>query len=182
MDEEPMTTLKGHGPLELALFGLDRQLPRWIYPNWNLPVLDLGPGNKVIPGAIRLDYPGWEAEGSSPLYQYKPNSIGGIFAINLLEHLADPRYLINDFGRVLAPGCAATVFVPDANSNMYLQDLDHKTQFVIDSFKNYIEPHPYYAKGHDRTDLRVGAVFNFGVKSENTGVVAQLIKRNEDGS
>jgi SAM-dependent methyltransferase len=179
---EPVTTLKGHGPLELALFGLDRQLPRWVYPNWNLPVLDLGPGKKSIPGAIRLDYPDWDAEIDAPLWSYDESTVGGIFAINLLEHLTDPRKLIRDMGRVLAPGCAATIFVPDANSNMYLQDLDHKTPFVIDSFKNFIEPHPYYAKGHSRMKLRVGAVFNFGVKSENVGIVAQLIKQNEDGS
>jgi SAM-dependent methyltransferase len=179
---DPVTVLTGHDPLSIALFGLDRQLPKWIKPDGSKPVLDLGPGNKLIAGTVRLDYPEWDAEADRALWGYADASVGGIFAINLLEHLTDPRNLIREFGRVLAPGCAATVFVPDARSNMYLQDLDHKTPFVIDSFKNYLEPHPYYAKGHDTAELRVGAVFHFAVKSENTGIVAQLIKRNEDGS
>jgi hypothetical protein len=109
---------------------------------------------------------------------FPDDSVGGIFAINILEHLADPRPLIFEFGRVLAPGCPANIFVPHARSNMYLQDLDHKTPFVLDTWKNLLEPHPFYEKGHAEAPhrLRIGVNFVFGVKDENVGIVTQLIK------
>lgn len=171
--------MRGDGPLEAALFGLARTLPLWASMDWNLRVLDLGPGTKLIPRAKRLEWPEWDADYDL-LKDFEDNSIGGIFAINILEHLADPRPLIFEFGRVLAPGCPATIFVPHARSNMYLQDLDHKTPFVLDTWKNLLEPHPFYEKGHAETPhgLRIGANFVFAVKDENVGIVTQLIKES----
>lgn len=165
------------GPLSVALFGLARTMPEWVPMLWDLPVLDLGPGTKFIPGTERLEWPEWDADRDL-LSNYEPGELGGIFAINILEHLADPRPLILEFGRVLAPGCAATIFVPHARSNMYLQDLDHKTPFVLDTWKNFLEPHPFYEKGHAETPhgLRVGVNFVFGIKDENVGIITQLIK------
>lgn len=169
--------LREDSPLGIALFGLDRTIPGWVQCQFQKgPVLDLGPGNKEIPGAVRLDWPAWNAEAPHSLDDYADDSVGGIFAINLLEHLSDPRLLIREMGRVLIPGCPANIFVPNARSNMYLQDLDHKTPFVIDTFKNFLEPHPYYEKDHEKVPLRVGAAFSFAVKDENLATVAQLIK------
>lgn len=173
-------TLGEDGPLEVALFGLARMLPAWVAPNGNRGIcLDLGPGTKTIPGTVRLEWPEWDADRDL-LTAQRTDSVGHIYAINILEHLADPRPLIFEFGRVLAPGCAATIFVPHADSNMYKQDLDHKTPFVLDTWKNLLEPHPFYEKGHAETPhrLRIGANFVFGVKDENVGIVTQLIKED----
>jgi SAM-dependent methyltransferase len=167
-------------PLEVALFGLARSLPDWVPALWggDRLILDLGPGTKFIAGVTRLEWPDWDADRDL-LSAYPTNSVGGIFCINLLEHLADPRPLILDMGRVLAPGCSATIFVPHATSNMYLQDLDHKTPFVLDTWKNFLDPHPFYEKGHvPGHRLRIGANFVFGVKDENVGIVTQLIKED----
>lgn len=171
--------LEVDGPLEVALFGLARSLPDWVTPPNGETLLDLGPGTKYIEGTMRLEWPDWDADRDL-LQRFDDGSIGHIYAINILEHLADPRPLILEFGRVLAPGCAATIFVPHARSNMYLQDLDHKTPFVLDTWKNFLEPHPFYEKGHAERPhgLRVGANFVFGVKDENVGIVTQLIKGN----
>ena len=91
--------------LEVALFGLARSLPIWRYPDDRKPVLDLGPGTKYVHGAIRLEWPDWDADRDL-LSAHADGSVGGIFAINILEHLADPRPLILEFGRVLAPAQA----------------------------------------------------------------------------
>jgi hypothetical protein len=169
-------TLTTDGPVELALFGLARTLPDWRMCDWSLPVLDLGPGTKIVTGATRLEWPEWDADRDL-LSMYPDNSVGGIYAVNILEHLADPRPLILEFGRVLAPDCPANIFVPHASSNMYLQDLDHKTPFVLDTWKNFLEPHPFYKKGHaPEQRLQVGANFVFGVKDENVGIITQLVK------
>jgi SAM-dependent methyltransferase len=189
--------------LNFALFGLDRELPKWLKPNWDYPVLDLGPGSKLIPGAVRLDWPkydwepkaelkglGFEEDGNkvgvirrvSELQSigklpYNDKSVGGIFCVNLLEHLWDPRPLIWEMARVLRPGCPINVFVPHADSIMYKQDLDHKTQFILDTWRNLLDPHPYYDKGHAPDHgLRRGAEFKFAIKEGNEACIAQLIK------
>lgn len=196
-------------PLAFAEFGLDRVLPEWVHPNWKYPVLDLGPGNKFIPDTIRLDWPeyDWEPQAdteymhrdgtppsgdgsslfprsvlrlkSSGQLPYDNNHVGGIFCVNLLEHLWDPRPLIFEMARVLRPGCPLNVFVPHATSVMYMQDLDHKKPFVLDTFKNLLEPHPYYEKGHQpEHGLEVRSVFKFAVKEGNEACIAQMVKTN----
>lgn len=178
-----------------AEFGLDRELPTWVMVDWNRPVLDLGPGNKLVPGAVRLDWPEYDWESSyarrfrdghsariaelpvNGRLPYDDNSVGGIFCVNLLEHLWEPRPLIFEMARVLAEGCPINIFVPHADSIMYKQDLDHKKPFVLDTWKNLLEPHPYYEKGHQPDHgLTIGANFKFAVKEGNEACVTQLIK------
>jgi SAM-dependent methyltransferase len=194
------------GALAFAEFGLDRTLPTWVQCDWDFPVLDLGPGNKLIPGAVRLDWPeyDWEPEmawenvtvpvvrGSGMVdytcgarvpslsnkgkLPFDKNHVGGIFCVNLLEHLWDPRPLIWEMARVLRPGCPLNVFVPHADSIMYKQDLDHKKPFILDTWRNLLDAHPYYTKGHEQHGLVRGAEFKFAVKEGNEACIAQLIK------
>lgn len=161
-------------------FSLDRTIPGWIPVEGNLPVLDLGPGEKWIRGGNihRLDWPEWDGDKHGALGEYDDDSVGGIFAINILEHLHDPRPLIREFGRVLAPGCPATVWVPHARSGMYLQDLDHKTPFILDTWKNLLGDHPYYEKDHGGYRLKIGINVLFGLKEENVGILTQLVKES----
>jgi hypothetical protein len=167
-------------PLGFMEFCLDREIPQWVIPDFNKTILDLGPGTKfTIAKAIRLDYPEWDGEEQDCLRDFVDGEVGGIFAINILEHLSDPRFLIAEMARVLAPGCPATIFVPHALSGMYLQDLDHKTPFILDTFKNHLDSHPYYTKGRQPLGLRVGFNMKFGIKEENTGILTQLIKEGE---
>lgn len=175
------TFLDGDDPFALFAFGLDRSIPDWVMVDWALPVLDLGPGTKLIPDADRLDYP--EHDFDSPDYQlpYETSGVGGIFAINVLEHLRDPRPIIAEAARVLAPGDPFTIFVPHARSGMYLQDLDHKTPFILDSWKNHVEPHKYYEKGREGVAGLFEVGFNalFAIKEENVCILTQLIRTGE---
>jgi SAM-dependent methyltransferase len=165
-------------------FALDREIPQWVPNDLTRAILDLGPGNKEIhaPDIIRLDYPGWDAEVPGSLGAFHDNSVGGIYAINLLEHLSDPRPLIEEMCRVLAPGCPATIWVPHARSGMYLQDLDHKTPFILDTWKNHLDSHPYYYKGRNTQwikRVRIGVNVLFGLKEENVGILTQLVKKQD---
>lgn len=109
---------------------------------------------------------------------FADGTVGGIFAINVLEHLYDPRWLIDEAARVLAPGCPFTIFVPHPDSVMYKQDLDHKSRFVLDTWDNYLNS-PYYEKGRSRPPLKVGYNMIHAVKEENVGILTQLIKEGE---
>lgn len=174
-------TLADDDPLSLLAFGLDRRIPTWSEAWWDSPVLDLGPGTKLIPDAVRLDYPEHDFDAPGYRLPYDNGAVGGIFAINVLEHLRDPRPIIAEAARVLRTNRPFTIFVPHARSGMYLQDLDHKTPFILDSWKNHVEPHKYYEKGReDVTGLfKVGFNALFGLKEENVCILTQLIRTEE---
>jgi SAM-dependent methyltransferase len=174
--------LAGGGVLHFVQFGLDRDIPTWVEPRWSMPVLDLGPGTKFIPNTVRMDYPEFNFDGEDgareALAKYADNSVGGVYAVHVMEHLADPRPLIREVSRVLAPGCPFSIFVPHGQALVFLQDLDHKTPFVLDTWRCHLD-NPYYSKGREGLHLRVGANFTFAVKEQNTMLVTQLIKMRE---
>lgn len=207
-------------PLNFALFGLARQKEfqdmDWTQVDFDRPVLDLGPGNKIIPGAIRCEYPeynfespdfmplsskedfntvvfprnlnhgmfGQEINGytdSKSMYRatlpYPDSSVGGIFAVNILEHLWDPRPIMKECARVLAEGCPLNIVVPHAQSIIYSQDLDHKKEFVLDSFKNWLQNGYWESKnGGAEVPFRIGTLFKFSIKEGNENIQCQLIK------
>lgn len=183
-------------PVNLALFGLARQsfehFPTWVQVDPKAgPILDLGPGHKYIHGADRLDYPEYDFDDPSQSHRandnqshgltrhvcslpYEANSVAGIFAINILEHLWDPRPIMAECARVLQPGAPFNVFVPHGLSVMHIQDLDHKKQFNMDSFKNWLF-NPFY--GEREVPLRIGTLFKFAVKEGNEAIICQMIKK-----
>lgn len=183
-------------PVNLALFGLARQsfehFPTWVQADPKAgPILDLGPGHKMIHGADRLDYPEYDFDDPSQSHRandnqshgltrhvcslpYEDNSVAGVFAINILEHLWDPRPIMAECARVLQPGAPFNVFVPHGLSVMHIQDLDHKKQFNMDSFKNWLF-NPFY--GEREVPLRIGTLFKFAVKEGNEAIICQMIKK-----
>lgn len=193
-------TEKFDHPLGLIQFALDRMIPNWVPADTEKVIVDIGPGTKVNTMAdIIVDYPEFNLDGHVTMEQrggghrdfarvinpsgrdrlpFDDDEVGGIFAINVLEHLWDPRWLIDEAARVLAPGCPFTIFVPHPDSVMYKQDLDHKSRFVLDTWDNYLNS-PYYEKGRSRPPLRVGFNMIMAVKEDNVGILTQLIKTGE---
>lgn len=180
-----------HGVLQ---FALDRSIPNWVSADTDKVVVDIGPGTKVNKMAdLIVDYPEFNLDGKYEITKpgiitqfevtgrdalpFEDNELGGIFAINVLEHLWDPRWLIDEAARTLAPGCPFTIFVPHPDSVMYKQDLDHKSRFVLDTWDNYLNS-PYYDKGRSRPPLRVGYNMIHAVKEDNVGILTQLIKES----
>lgn len=156
-------------------FGMDREVPEWYPFVPGLPVLHLGPGRKHIPDTIELEWPGWDAD-TDPL-PYGDGTIGGVVATHLLEHLKDPRPLLLEIGRVLAPGAPFNCLVPAAGYNLFHQDLDHKTPFVLDTWRTLFDQ-SYYAKGKGAFNMWVGANMMMAVKEGNMALVTQLIKND----
>lgn len=185
-------TEENDNPLDVLQFALDRRVPEWVQADLSKPVIDIGPGTKLNQMADRIvDYPEFDLDGHITFNHgvmtpfeghgrdrlpFGDGEVGGIFAINVLEHLWDPRWLIDEAARVLAPGCPFTIFVPHPDSVMYKQDLDHKSRFVLDTWDNYLNS-PYYEKGRSRPALTVGYNMILAVKEENVGILTQLIKQ-----
>lgn len=161
------------------------------------PVLNLGCGNSPIPGAINLDYPQWDAEhgiievpneykwqwvhgrpppGGGNVMVVCPNkSIAGIHAYHLLEHLSDPRRIIREMQRVLIPGGVANIVVPHYSSAIAYEDLDHKKQFALDTWKTLFN-NSYYDKEHKGWQLRIHFNMLMAITERNTVIVTQLQK------
>lgn len=161
--------------IEFTQFGLDRTIPRWT-PIDRDPVYHLGPGRKHIPGTIELEWPEHNFDDPAFRIDCPDDGAGGVIATHVLEHLQDPRPLLREISRVLAPGCPANILVPHAQSLMYLQDLDHRTPFVIETWQTLLD-NPYYEKEHHGFRLRVGANLTIALAERNTALVTQLIKK-----
>lgn len=185
-------------PLDFFLFGMDRtgQMPEWEYLHYDAgPILHLGPGKKGNQnGTIDLEWPDYDFDQPDCLSRPGPDnpdisrktwkiddgSIGGIVATHVLEHLADPRHLIWEAARVMMPGAAFSIVVPKAGSNLFWQDLDHKSGFVLDTWKTLLDT-SYYLKGKSQIDhgLKVGFNAEMAIKEGNNVIVTQLIKQHD---
>jgi SAM-dependent methyltransferase len=164
-------------PISFTEMGLDRTQPAWVMPMWERPVLHLGPGNKHIDLTEEYDWPEWDFDKINiKRFPYNNGECGGVIATHVLEHLKDPRPLLREVGRILAPGAPFSILVPHGQSLMFLQDLDHKTAFVIETWKTLLN-NPYYIKEHDGFPFEIGANFIWGFKEDNLSLVTQLIKK-----
>jgi hypothetical protein len=165
-------------PIGFVEFALDRRGEvDWVGMDWNRTILHLGPGKKEVEGAINIDYPEYDFDKPGFQLPHASHSIGGVVATHVLEHLAHPVYVIREVARVLADHCPFNIMVPHGLSLMQLQDLDHKKQFILDTWKILMD-NAYYDTyyGGSPIPLRIGANFKFAVKEGNECVVTQLIK------
>lgn len=131
----------------LFLLGM-KYLPAEIITPTGL-VVNLGAGNSPIPGTISLDYPKWNAESDS--LPFEDNSLDGIYAFHFLEHLSGVHVikLLADMQRKLKIGGVATFGTPHRLGSMAYHDLDHKTFWSEDTFKNLFK-NPYYDKNREQ--------------------------------
>jgi SAM-dependent methyltransferase len=139
-----------------------------------LPVLNLGSGVQEIQGCDNLDYPDWDAEEYT--LPYEDESVGGIYALHFLEHLTDPRRMIQECARVLIKDAPLNVCVPWWGASMAHHDLDHKTTWSVDTFRNLLD-NRWYTKGKG-WGLRLNESWIMGVAERNLAVFAQLIKED----
>lgn len=180
----------------LAFIGwaFDRQMQSWVGMDFARPIVHIGPGIKMVEGQTHvLDFPEYDFDGQITIrgvnydgvmgvsgksrMPFDDNRVGGIVAVCVLEHLYDISWIIREAGRVLAPGCPFNIFVPHPDSVMHLEDADHKSRQVLDSWENLLN-NPYYGeeKGKNGIPLRVGFNMKVALKEENTAICTQLIK------
>lgn len=154
-------------------YAMDRDAGE-IYPFPVGTILNLGAGNKFIPGTVSMDYPVWDADTDQ--IPYSDNSIDGIIAFHFLEHCTDPVWILQESQRVLKSGCLMTICVPYYSSQMQAQDLDHKHQFCEETWKVLFE-NSYYDKNRINWQFDIGFNLICGIKERNLCLLTQLIKR-----
>ena len=141
-------------------------------------VLNLGAGNKPIPGTIPLDLPDWNAEEDH--IPYEDRSVAGIWALHFFEHVSRPIEVLWECQRVLRPGGVLNIVVPFYTSSLHHSDLDHKHTFSEATFKKLFRQHYWYSKNKSglwEFDINFNLII--GVEERNMCVFTQLVKQDE---
>lgn len=186
---------------QLFELGMKREVPQLLDFPEGL-VLNLGAGKHVLPGALNLDYPQWDAENyhievtdrirhqhrapnrayplppeAGDMYVTCPDGIvAGIHAYHFLEHVRDPRRMLREMQRVLMPGGVINIVVPHHFGQISFQDLDHKHHFALEVWRTTLDNH-YYDKGNTGWELEVHFNMMMAIVERNTCIFTQLVKR-----
>lgn len=190
----------------LFKLGMKRDVPQLLDFPAGGHVLNLGCGKHVLPDAINIDYPQWDAEtyeiraprralnpkhpaisGEGMDYAAKDaigqemivvpsGSVAGIHAYHFLEHLQDPRRMLREMQRVLMPGGVLNICVPHYWGSMAHHDLDHKHNFAVDTWENTFRA-PWYDKDRNGWELDIHFNALMAVTERNAAIITQLVKR-----
>ena len=108
-------------------------------------MLELGCGpRKADPQAIGidlLDFDGVDLVGDVyvALAAMPASSISRVHTSHFLEHLPDLPRLLDELGRVMAPGAALTIIVPHFSNPFYYSDPTHRTPFGLYTLAYFCE-------------------------------------------
>ena len=157
---------------EFFRLGMDRSIasPVDMIPG---TVLNIGAGNKLIPGTIPLDYPDWDAD-KDPI-PYPDGSVAGIHAYHFLEHCKEPVKVLQEMQRVLVKQGIVNIIVPYYTSQMAAHDLDHKHQFCEETWRVLFR-NPYYDKNQISWEFEVTTNIIIGTVERNLCLMTQLAK------
>jgi len=147
-------------------------------PNNALPTLNLGAGNRFIGDSVPLDLEhGWN--GETDKLPYDNGKVAGIWAHGFFEHISPenvPRVLY-ECQRVLCWGGVLNIVVPHSLSDMYPEDITHKSFWHEETITNIFR-NPYYTDPNIKFEwlMQQHACFIMGVVWRNLGLFIQLVK------
>lgn len=152
-------------------------LARHIDPPLGMPPgvhLDLGAGNREIGDSIAIDLEhGFDLnEDDIP---FGSESVAGIWANQFFEHLDNPIHCLRECERVLAVGGVLNIVVPHAMSEMYQEELTHKSKFAEGIWYKLLEK-DYHWSREGEWNLRVHTCFIMGILWRNLCMFTQLVK------
>jgi hypothetical protein len=155
--------------------------PLYPFPISSKPILNLGAGYRQIGKSVPLDLEhGWNAETDwlqdANKVVYHNGSIAGIWAHGFFEHISPARVpiILWECQRVLCYGGVLNIVVPHALSELYHEDITHKSQWTEATLKNLFD-NPYYDT-KERWQLHIHAQFIMGVAWRNLALFIQLVK------
>lgn len=161
--------------IDLFNFGMMRKYPDIISdcdPTFT-NVLHLGPGAKKIDGCSELEYPRWDAE--TDVMPYASDSFDQIHAYHFFEHIQNLVPLIQECHRVLKPGGHINIVVPYYNSQLAIQDLDHKRFFCENTWRTLFD-RSSYQKGKIDGRFEIATNLIMGDSEKNLCLITQLVK------
>lgn len=113
------------------------------FKNANRVILDIGCGNKKIPGAIGIDIidlPDVDivANIEDGLKFLQNNTVDEINCNSILEHIENFNIFIEEMVRVMKPSGVANVFVPHFSNPHFYSDPTHLRSFGLYTFHYYV--------------------------------------------
>ena len=139
--------------------------------------VNLGCGIQRMPNCLNLDLPDWNAEtGAIPC---DDQSVDTIWAFHFFEHLSgkDAIRMLRECQRVLKVGGALNIVVPHRLSQMAYHDLDHKSFYCEETWRNLFST-PYYEKNRELPwmfTIRTNVVI--GIVERNLALLTQLERK-----
>lgn len=106
-------------------------------------IINIGCGHKLVKDAINIDvtyYPGVDSVVDLSVYPWPwpDNSIDGIHASHVIEHLPDQVQFIKECHRILKPGGFLRLCVPHASSITAVGCLGHYRTYSYGTLKDYL--------------------------------------------
>jgi len=102
--------------------------------------LNLGAADRRFPGYLSVDIapPADVVIDLSLPWPWPDSSVEEVFALDIIEHIADRIHFMNELHRVLRPGGRATIETPNASRGAgYFQDPTHKSPWCLNSFQYF---------------------------------------------
>lgn len=158
------------------LWGMSRMTPP-IQPFPDGPILNLGAGRKVLPfSTVNLDLPKWDARVDT--IPYATGKVAGIIALHFLEHLDGDVVMrvLGEAERALMSGGSMLIAVPYYNSQVQAQNLDHRSVYCEETWRNVFEDETYDRGTRGEWRLRVGFNLICGIVERNLCLMTQLVK------
>jgi hypothetical protein len=168
--------------IELFQAGANRK----VWP-FRTPAMDIGPeavslnigaGRKSVGRSYELDYPEWDAETMD--LPWGDSKVSVIYALHLFEHLTPEGVIrtLRECQRVLVSRGALNVVVPHRLSQGAYHDLDHKTFWCEETWRNLFH-NPYSDKAGMRSgwEFEIGINLMIGLNERNLMLVTQLIRQ-----
>lgn len=161
---------------DFVMMGIKFPMPDLVDMPPNARIVNLGAGEQDLPWPNRaLDLPGWD--GERHLIPEVTGAVDVVFAFHFLEHLSANGvvHVMREVERVLKPGGTFNIVVPHGASKLAYEDLDHRTRFNEDTWRNLFRT-TYYAKhGEWKFDVKFNVLF--GLKLDNLCLFTQLQRR-----
>lgn len=106
-------------------------------------LLNLGCGNHILPNCTNVDitpYKGVDKVVDLSVFPWcwEDNSIDGIFANHIIEHLPDPKPFILECHRILKKGGFLRIKVPHSSNISAVGCLGHYRTFSYDTLNDYL--------------------------------------------
>jgi predicted SAM-dependent methyltransferase len=102
--------------------------------------LNLGSCDRPFPGFLSVDIvePADQIADLSRPWPWPDSSVDEVRAHDVIEHIADRIFFMNELYRVLKPGARATIETPNAAKGAgYFQDPTHKSPWCLNSFQYF---------------------------------------------
>jgi len=127
--------------------------------------LNLGCCDALLDGYVNVDIieaPGVEVADLRNPWPWRDSSVDFIRAHDIIEHLPDKIFTMNEIWRVLKPECAAEIVVPTTEGPGAFQDPTHVSFWNRRSFMYYELGNPY----RERFARSYGIVARFRIARE----------------